>query len=171
MARIGTGDKFQGPQAPASAERPGAPRRLQVTYLAVALQGHREGEEGDRDPVLARQPLDPPHAGARAVLEDGFGAEVAVFRVHRVDHFGQPVVAPVAVRMGVLRPFFVVQHEADRDPRTVGPARAGDAPAVADEIARGAGNRRPLEWPEGHGRSPALALGGEWGAAASRPTR
>src|SRR5260370_17100722 len=84
-------------------------------HLRVAFERHRAGIEGNRNLELGDKPLEAPHASPRAVLEDRFGREVSILRVHRVNDLLEAVVALVAGGVGIFYPLLVVENHADPD--------------------------------------------------------
>src|SRR3954453_7652958 len=100
-----------------------------------ASSGPGAGEQGHRDLEPGKDPVEPPPADPRAVFEHALGGEVAAIAGIGAGALDQPGFAdPVARRMRQLRAFLEIDHEIDRDPRVVGPARMRRLGAVADKI-------------------------------------
>jgi hypothetical protein len=116
-------------------------------HLRVALDRDGAGIDGERQLIAAEQPLDPPYAGTRAVFEHRFGGEIAIGGIDRVDHLGQPVITTIPGGMGVFGAFLVIQHQIDRNARTIRPTHARHVPPIADQIALRPGNILICEWP------------------------
>ena len=88
-----------------------------------------------------------PEPGAAAELEHRLRVEVAPAdgRRRADDLVEERLRGGIALERRVLAALLVVEHEAERDPRSAGPARVGRRRAVADEIARRSSRRHRPE--------------------------
>jgi hypothetical protein len=107
--------------------------------LGNQFEGTGASVEGDRQPVSIEDALQPPHAGAAAVLEDGFIAQIADRRRWIAEFLGWFVAAVT----GPVRAFcsgFVIDDQAYRHPSVAGPADRRAAASITGEIAVGTGS-------------------------------
>src|SRR5262249_11156458 len=97
------------------------------------------GEDGARQPAPGEHAVQAPEAGAAAVLEHAFRAEVAAGEA-RGRALGQGGFARgVAIGHRALAAFLVVDDEIDRDVGAARPFGIGRVSPVAHEIADAAG--------------------------------
>ena len=132
---------------PAQAVAGDFPARLahRGSGVRIAAQGHRLGEDGERQVALGEQAPEPPEADAAAVFVEALHVHVALAGPGRRAHdLGQERLrGRVAVEDAVLAALLVVQHELHRDPGLARPARVGRGAAVAEHVARiGLAHRR-----------------------------
>ena len=107
--------------------------------------GERGGDavDGERDPRLGEQPVQPPEPGARPVLVHRFDIPVPLARPGGgTDHIGEKGLrGGIAVQDVVLPTFLVVEYELHGDAGAAGPVGERRFGAVAQHVARVAGHR------------------------------
>ena len=110
-------------------------------HLVIALECDRRGIHGDGNAQVIEDAREAPDAGARAVLVDRLGGEVAHLPGQRPGQLCHAAVAvTVARRKRRLRAFLVIQHQAEGDTGAAWPAHARNLTAIADVVAAWAGH-------------------------------
>ena len=106
--------------------------------VRVALERHRDAEDGDRDAALGEEAVQPPEADPAAVLVHRLDRQVALAlpRQREAELRQQALGGRVAVEDRVLGALFVVDDELDRDAGVVRPGGIGRIPPVADHVPR-----------------------------------
>jgi hypothetical protein len=102
-----------------------------------ALQGHRHGEDGERQAPAFETAQHAPQAGTRAVLVQRFHAHVAHWKGLCIDDLGEKRFrGRIPMQHAILPAFFVIQYELHGDPCGIRPARMRWCASVTGEITR-----------------------------------
>ena len=113
--------------------------------LRIALQRHRDSEDGERQVASIELAQNAPGAGARPVLVDRFHRHVPRGVRRSADDFREKLLGRgIAVQHRAFAAFLVVENELNGDSRVAGPAGVRNVGAVASQISRITHSRAPF---------------------------